>query len=870
MKKQFVLLTLLFICAMSIMGSASAVDVTNTTGTAYTTGAQVTQDALADKGLGLQTSDSNLLITTAGSATLANNQSTQDGMQAVIDKTQNLKKTGQQITQSQGNLLTINNPNGPLEYIFISNTNGVLMAKKYTVSAAGIKTATTAVRLDTGLDQTTFNNNIATLGSDGFAIANIANLWAAGAPADLMATTYTTGNINQGTIDNYAMTKSFVQNYKTGSYYVITHAGGMDDDAAIYGPFGFNEIVYSTSSGSDDETAFINYIPKTDSKGNMIGYISGTLVLMKKNDAAVLSAYKASTGKTVVSGTLSEIEFNEWLLTQLSTNANSLFTVEYVKTLTADSNYVSSAINYLWYDPTLGYGHGIDKAYISVLPDAASWNTVTSVIPTTAYNQMFALGQQAFTSAYTSGLFTAADLAAGRVSVTLAPYYVNFQNSMSLVGFIDGIISAGKAALAAAGYTNAEGFTVDNVLQIRNPWTWTSSIPAVFTVVDATSAAAYQQARSVDVLVTKAVKVTTNYSSGSFTQTTTGITDVSPSVIKSSGKVNGIFIPAVAGIMYAWAGNAPYSYIRTISRVGCICSAREYEAAISAMGQFPLGSNGYYMLMALTQFGTTGFSSETNRQISARTTAYGVSPSLGTYYSVGRSSDSDYDSILISWNGATNTGTAALIRFDSSVFDTAMIASGYEGLVNGNITSTYAQESTLFWFLDRVWNNGPDAATAAGAFTAARVVNNVDSTFVSNMAAAGQDPIAYILSYVAPVTPVTPVNPVSPVTPSNSGTSTQTNILTGIGATALNAVNGLNSLTTGTSTAASEVAPGLTTSPSTTPAAGKTTATNNGSNLPLGAAAGAIILAIAAALIYLGRNTITSAIKGQKSEKLGK
>lgn len=867
MKRQFVLLTLLFVCAMSIMGSASAVDVTNTTGTAYTTGAQVTQDALADKGLGLQTSDSNLLITTAGSATLANNQSTPDGMQAVIDKTQNLKKTGQQITQSQGNLLTINNPNGPLEYIFVSNTNGVLMAKKYTVSAAGIITATTAeaVRLDTGLDQTTFNNNIAALGSDGFAIANIANLWAAGAPADLMATTYTTGNINQGTIDNYAMTKSFVQNYKTGNYYVITHAGGMDDDAAIYGPFGFNEIVYSTSSGSNDETAFINYSYLTDSNKNVIGYDSGTLVLMKKNDAAVLSAYKASTGKTVVSGTLSEIEFNKWLLTQLRTNANFLFTIEYVKTLTADN------INYLWYDPALGYGHGIDKAYISALPDAAAWKTVTSVIPTTDYNQMFALGQQAFTSAYTSELFTAADLAAGRVSVTLAPYYVNFQNNISLVGFIDGIVSAGKAALAAAGYTNAEGFTVDNVLQIRNPWTWSSNIPAVFAVVDATSAAAYHQARSVDVLVTKAVKVTTNYSSGSFTQTTTGITDVSPSVIKSSGKVNSIFIPAVAGIMYAWAGNAPYSYIRTISRVGCICSAREYEAAISAMGQFPLGSGGYYMLMALTQFGANGLPSETNRQISARTTAYGVSPSLGTYYSVGRSSDSDYDSILIAWNGATNTGTAALIKFDSSVFDTAMINAGYEYLdAQGKLQSYYAQESTLFWFLDKVWNNGPDAATAAGAFTAARVVNNVDSTFVSNMAAAGQDPIAYILSYVAPVTPVTPVNPVSPVTPSNSGTSTQTNILTGIGATALNAVNGLNSLTTGTSTAASEVAPGLTTSPSTTPAAGKTTSTNNGSNLPLGAAAGAIIIAIAAVLIYLGRNTITGAIKGQKSEKLGK
>lgn len=834
MKKQFVLLTLLFICAMSIMGSASAAD--NST---YGVGVNVTQQAMANTNLTLNQSDSNLVITTAGSAQL-NGNTTEDSVQGVVDTTSSLSK-GQAITHGSGNLLTINDPNGALWYLFVSKTGNTLLAQKYTVDNTGKVTSTGVWNIGANQNSAQLKSAIDALG---FNLVAIANLWAAGAPADLMAGTFTTGNIDAATISSYAMTRSFALTYNNASYsnYVITTAGGLDDDTLIYGAFGFNEILFSTSSGTPGETAFINYYTNTTTNTR-----SGVLALMKEND--LTSAFTAATGIKVVAGTWSEVQYDLWLLNKLETDASSLFTVESLKSVN------EADIKYLWYDDSLGYGHGIDKNYIAGLSNATTtWNT--NVVPVTDYDAMFALGQQTFNAAYAKGLFTAADLAAGNVAVVVAPYYTNLLNTYSLVGFIDGIVSAAQSLLNSNGYTNVAGFTIDNILQIRNPWTWGSntgsSLTSVFVKVDRT---AYLQTRDIADLVMSGVQVTSSYNAATGTTSAKAgnIVNASPSNIASGNVLGGKFaIPAVAGIAYAWAANAPYSYIRTIARVGCICSTKEYDLATYLMGNYPLSAKMYYMLIALTSSG------ETNRQISGRTTAYGVSPSLGTYYSM-QSSNSDDAVILILWNELTNTGTAMLVQYDGTAITNAMKAEGY---------TTYAQENDLFWHLDHVWNGGSDAGLLASVITVVKTTT-IDQAFLNELTAAGGDPIEKLLNYVY-VAPVTPVNPVSPVTPSNSGTSTQTNILTGIGATALNAVNGLNSLTTGTSTAASEVAPGLTTSPSTTPAAGKTTATSNGSNLPLGAAAGAILIAIAAALIYLGRNTITGAIKGQKSEKLGK
>lgn len=127
--------------------------------------------------------------------------------------------------------------------------------------------------------------------------------------------------------------------------------------------------------------------------------------------------------------------------------------------------------------------------------------------------------------------------------------------------------------------------------------------------------------------------------------------------------------------------------------MGCICSSKEYDIAMNLMKRYPLSPGKRYILLALTAPGETG------RQISGRTTLYGVSPGQGTYYSVGETSDTNYAAILILWNDTTKTGKAILVQYDPNVINDAMKATGY---------TNYLQENDLFWHLDRVWGNGPD------------------------------------------------------------------------------------------------------------------------------------------------------------------
>jgi hypothetical protein len=104
-----------------------------------------------------------------------------------------------------------------------------------------------------------------------------------------------------------------------------------------------------------------------------------------------------------------------------------------------------------------------------------------------------------------------------------------------------------------------------------------SSIVALFVKVDSASRATYAQTRDIDSLIINGVRTNTAYnaSTNDYSLTTSAIRDISPSQIATGGFLGGSFvIPAVAGIQYAWAANAPYSYIRTIGRVGCICSTK--------------------------------------------------------------------------------------------------------------------------------------------------------------------------------------------------------------------------------------------------------------------------------------------------------
>ncbi len=835
MRKQIIKLTVAFLFVITLIGTSSATTSVNTTDTQYLVGQQVAQQALTDTQLNLQNSDKNLLITTAGSAQL-NGQTTQDSVQAVVDSTKYLSH-GQNITYGSGNLLTINDPNGQMEFTFVSLTGtNNLMAKKYSVSQTGAITNSSTVYIGTLQSEAQFQAAIAALGSNGFDLANIANLWAAGAPADLMALTFTNGEINQGSIANYAETKTFALKYTNtttgafkGSNYIITTAGGGDDDSPIYGSFGFNDEVFSTSNGPLGQTAFINYNTNTTT-----GARTGVLALMAGND--LTNQFGAWTA-----GTLSEINFNLWLLNKLKTSPQELFNVLAFKTVN------EADIKYLWYDNTTSAGAGIDTSYINGLNNVpGGWAGIASIIPILNYGTMFSVGQDAFNYAYyTQHLFSAEDLANGRVAVSLAPYYVNYLGSRSLVGLIDGIVSAGNNALVAAGYTNAEGFTIDNILSIRNPWMWSSNIPVIFINVTQGSIDAYAAGQSMSYLTMQGVKSTYTYNSTSsaYQAVRTGIVGLSPQLIAQATQTstpsispiaNGFLIPAPAGLMYAWSAGASYSYLRTIARVGCICSTKEYDLAMILQGQYPLGPTEHYIVTALTALG------ETNRQISGRTTAWGVSMGQGTYYSLGQTSNAGYQLLVTIWDDATNTGRTMLIAYADTTITQAMRNGGY---------TAYAQENDLFWHLDRVWNNGPDAWAVSAAITTARTITNIDANTLSYFNAAGGDPITRVLGYVAPVTPLTPLT-------LGSSSNAQDSSGTGLVTIVTNALNGL-----GTSSAANnEIAPGLPLEQST--AATGTTSTGNNAGLPIGTILGAIFLVIAGILVYLGRNTIVATLRG--------
>ena len=211
---------------------------------------------------------------------------------------------------------------------------------------------------------------------------------------------------------------------------------------------------------------------------------------------------------SVTAGTLSEVQFNIWLLNMLKTHPENLFSV------LAFKNVNEANIKYLWFDNATGYGHGIDEAYINGLTNVAGgWTGVSNIIPTTNYNTMFASGQQAFNYAYNNQhLFTVADLLAGRVAVITGPYYVNYLCVRSLIGLMDGVIAAGNSVLQAAGYTQA-AFTIDNALTIRNPWFWSTNIPVIFALVDTSSYHPNSLTRDISILMMNGVKSTFRYNS---------------------------------------------------------------------------------------------------------------------------------------------------------------------------------------------------------------------------------------------------------------------------------------------------------------------------------------------------------------------
>lgn len=799
MKKQMMMILVMLTCTITISGVVSAAD-------PYDIGVNVTQQAMTNTNLGLNTSESNLLITTASTAHL-NGQTTEDSVQGVVDTTNTLPKNSQKITYGQGNLLVLNDPNGPLEFTFVSkSTNQALRAQKYTVDSTGTINFGDVVYIlaDPNMSQEAWNYAIQQLGNNAYDIMAIANLWAQGAPADLLATTYSTKTIGQGNMINYAIVKQFQQNYpvSTGKCnYIFSSAGGYNDEAVLQGEFGFSYELYLLNGGDPSKLGIMQYDSNTK---------TGLFALMKMNDLR-------STYGTVVSGTLSELLFNNWLYyNYLKANRlDQLYNVLMLKNI-GESNY-----NYLWYDPITGSGHGLDEAYIAKLGNfAGTFDQSKTVIPITDINTMNQIGKNSFTLASTDPAYLAnlgytgtlvemqtafmKDLVNGKIGVIATPYYQNF-NGVSLVGLLDGI-------------NQDNVFNIHTLMTDTHPWNHAQGYLGIlfFRLVNV------DPINSANTVINKLMIKVEPDGFGGFTYT------------------NGTSGPGYINTMpLMFAQKAPWNFLRVFMKVGCPrCLQEDLDAAKFGLGKYPLQQFEQYILMSIPV--TAASSSEENwsKNAAVRMGLFGVSPSLGTYLSSGgpmttTNQPTQYpEYILIKWNYMTSTGIAALIQYDLSAMNVLMAADGYSN--GGN------------WHLDKVY---PDTGNSYlnAMFSVVREIPLTQDSYEA-LTAVGGDPVDFLLNYVVPVTP-TPITP-TPSTPGTSGNGFST-----INGALANVWNSLES----SSTSTNEITPGLPLEqniPATT-----TTTNSSTASLPIATILGTIFLIIAAILVYLGKDIIVATFK---------
>jgi len=96
--------------------------------------------------------------------------------------------------------------------------------------------------------------------------------------------------------------------------------------------------------------------------------------------------------------------------------------------------------------------------------------------------------------------------------------------------------------------------------------------------VDAASSQNYAQHRgenlAMNYLNINAVRSTYTYDGVSYGAVRVSRDDISPIKINDGGFLGKFIIPAPSGLTYAWSAGADYEFLRTIARVGCICSTR--------------------------------------------------------------------------------------------------------------------------------------------------------------------------------------------------------------------------------------------------------------------------------------------------------
>jgi hypothetical protein len=232
----------------------------------------------------------------------------------------------------------------------------------------------------------------------------------------------------------------------------------------------------------------------------------------------------------------------------------------------------------------------------------------------------------------------------------------------------------------------------------------------------------------------------------------------------------------------------------------------------------------------------------------------GLSPAAGTYYTTGvQLPKSDLTSgVFVIWNRITQTGHAILLNFDSNVAN-GMQAQDLTAINGGNVAGLhYSSMYWAIWWIEKAFPGGAREVQLNTAFTVVRDIPLTQASF-NALIAAGENPAVFVKNFVVPVTP--PVTPI-PIHQGDQGLG----ISDGIAQVSASITGATNELAQQTA-APAEIAPGL-------PLGDNPTQAPNTSGIPVVPVVGVILLAAILVLVYIGRNSVVSAIRG--SEKFGK
>jgi len=294
---------------------------------AYKLGREVTK--IANQKLNFSTADDVLCITTAGLAYL-NGTTTEDCLEGI------LSGSGGKISYGQGNLLTFQSTRtDPLDFCFV-------VRKGTSLTAAFFKNGSlTPVYTGTfsAINQTLWEKTIVPkFGDKAFGYVSLANAWKEGLSTDILRQAAYHGHVCLGTISGQAMISLLLKYYPPGvygddgeleatNYRAVSVPGNSDDDAFIYSldltPGKRSWEGYAT--GDDSMVGFIRWCTTTN---------TGTLIIMKFDEDAVLQKYKNETGFNAYSGIAAELAFNKWLINKLENDPESLVDILYVFNIT--------------------------------------------------------------------------------------------------------------------------------------------------------------------------------------------------------------------------------------------------------------------------------------------------------------------------------------------------------------------------------------------------------------------------------------------------------------------------------------------------------------------------------------------------------